>query len=437
MQKKHHIVLYSLLALCAVLAAAYAVEAESGSRRTSETLEEAYRGALLSAMTQMEQARLNIDKVLVSQDAGQSARLLGRVSSDAAAARSSLSALPLAHSAMGGAVKLCGQLSDYAESLLARADDALSEEAVSTLTALGHACDELLDGLKRAYGQMRTGQIRFTGQDAYMADADGISRPLEGAAGDIDYPTLIYDGPFSDVISEGAPRGLGEEQITQEEAVRLAAEFVGADPESAVFTQESGGSIPAYDVRVTRGDVTLDLAVTRQGGRVLWMFPETAGFEPRWGLEESKQAAADFLTAHGYGEMRLTFWQMYGGMATLSYAAVQDGVLLYPDLVKAQVRLDTLEVVGLEARHYLSSHTARQNLTPKITQQSAAQAVSDRLRLTDTRLCLIPLNRREYLCWEFTGEYNGQTYYVYIDAQSGQQRDIQRLVVTGEGPKAE
>lgn len=437
MGKKQHIVLYSLLALCAVLAVAYAVEAERGGRRAANALEESWRGALMSAMARMEQVRLNIDKALVSQDEGQSARLIGRVSSDAAAVQGSLSALPLAQSAMGDAVKLCGQLSDYAESLLAQADSALSAKDADLLTELSHACDALLDVLRRADAQMRAGGLRFDAEGVYMADADQVNRPLESAAESIDYPTLIYDGPFSDVISEDAPRGLGEGEVTREEAVRLAAEFVGVSPENAAFTQESGGSIPAYDVQAVRGDITLHLAVTKQGGQILWMFPETAGFSTGCGLPESERAAADFLAAHGYGEMHLTFWQMYGGMATLSYAAVQDGVVLYPDLIKVQVRLDTLEVVGLEARHYLSSHTHRDSLAPGITRENARNAVSERLAIRGARLCLIPLNRQEYLCWEFTGEYAGQTYYVYIDARTGRQRDIQRLVVTGEGPQAD
>ena len=239
------------------------------------------------------------------------------------------------------------------------------------------------------------------------------------------------------VVSEDAPRGLGGETITREQAVARAAEFVGTEHQNAVFSQESGGSIPAYDVQVTLPDTVLHLAVTRQGGQVLWMFPETAGFTARYGLEECKQAAQRFFSAHGYGEMELTFWQMYGGMATLSYAAVQDGVLLYPDLIKIQLRLDTLAVVGLEARHYLSSHTRRGNLTPAVSRSQAQAAVSERLTVTGARLCVIPLNAREYLCWQFTGAYNGQTYYVYIDAQTGAQRDIQRLVVSSEGPKAE
>ena len=277
MQKKHHIILYSLFALCAILAVAYAVEAERDSRRTADALEESYRGTLLAAMTQMEQVRLNIDKALISQDEGQSAQLIGRISSEAAAVQGGLSALPLAHSAMGDAVKLCNQLSDYAGSLLTRADDSLRPEDADLLTQLSHACDALLAVLRRALRQMEAGQLRFAAEDVYMADADAVNRPLESAAEGIDYPTLIYDGPFSDVISEGAPQGLGDKTVTQEEAVGLAAAFVSAAPEDAVFTQESGGSIPAYDVQVRRGDATLHLAVTRQGGDILWMFPETAG----------------------------------------------------------------------------------------------------------------------------------------------------------------
>ena len=437
MQKKHHIVLYTLLSLCAVLAVAYAVEAEGQSRRATTALQETYRGTLLGAMTQMEQMRANIDKALISADAGQSAALLSRVSSDAAAVQGSLSALPLAHSAMGDAVKLCNQLSDYAQSLLKKEEDALAADDARLLTGLSQACDALLSVLTRAYGQMRAGKLAFGGDNVYLSAPDRVARPLESAADEIDYPTLIYDGPFSDVISQQAPRGLGERVITQAEAVRLAADFVGADAQAAAFTQESGGDIPAYDVRVDLPDATLHLAVTRQGGDILWMFPETAGFAASHGLEECRQAARQFFEAHGYGEMELTFWQMYGGMATLSYAAVQEGVLLYPDLVKVQLRLDTLAVVGLEARHYLSSHTRRQGLAPALSQEEAQRAVSPRLQVTGSRLCLIPLNSREVLCWQFTGVYNGQTYYVYIDAATGEQRDIQRLVVTDSGPKAE
>lgn len=437
MQKKHHAILYVLLTLCAVLAAAYAVEAEGDSRRASQALEDGYQGALLSAMKQIEQVRGDLDKALVSADPGLSAQLLSRVSSAAAAAQSGLSTLPLAQSAMGDAVKLCGQIGDYANMLVKDAGAGLSDGELARMRELSALCDRLLAVLRRGYGAMRSGQMTFAAGDVYMADGDQAARPLEGAASSIEYPTLIYDGPFSDVVSEDAPQGLGEKTVTREEAVALAAAFVGAAPENAAFTQESGGSIPAYGVQVTLPDATLHLAITRQGGQVLWMFPERAGYQTVYGLPECRQAAERFFREHGYGEMELTFWQMYGGMATLSYAAVEEGVLLYPDLVKLQLRLDTLAPVGLEARHYLSSHRPRNDLSPAFSRPEAQARVSPRLEIVGARLCVIPLNRREYLCWEFTGVCDGKTYYVYIDAATGEQRDIQRLVESEYGPGAE
>ena len=437
MTKKHHLLLYSLLGVCLVIAVGFAIAAQRGKRQYARALEDAYRGTLLSSMTQMEQLRLNIDKAMLSQDEGQSAALISRIGSDAAAVQSGLSALPLSHIAMADAVKLCNQLSDYAAALLSQADAALTAEDAQLLEQLSHACAQLQQALQSAYGQMQTGSTAIAQFNRYMQDADAAVRPLEGVSKDIDYPTLIYDGPFSDVVSGGAPRGLGAQAVDSAQALACARDFLGDCGQDVALTQESGGTIPAWGVRAQGAAGVLQLAVTKQGGNVLWMFPESAQYEPSYGLEDCKQAAQAFFSAHGYGDMALTFWQVYAGMATLSYAAVQDGVILYPDLIKVQVRMDTLAIVGLEARRYLSSHTQRSSLTPAVSQEEAQGAVSERLNVRQARLCVIPQNSRELLCWEFTGDYNGDTYYVYIDAQTGRQADIPKLVQSASGPMSE
>lgn len=436
MQKKQGLWLGTILMVCLIVSAGVTVHTYRQAHLYARLISDTYVGALLTSMMQMEEVRLNIDKALISEDEGQNAVLLSRIGSDAAAVHAALSMLPLSHSAMAEAIKMCNQMNDYAASLQEKALHALDEDSVQTLQQLSATCEQLLNHLQTAYGQMQTEEIRFDTAQMYMQDADSATRPIESVGEMIDYPTLIYDGPFSDVVSEGAPRGLGSGNITQEQATGIACEYLGANPALAELTQESGGSIPAWGVKVEKDDCTLQLAITKQGGDVLWMFPENADFTLKYGLEECKTAAQEFLSAHGYGEMQLTFWQIYGGMATLSYAALQDGVVLYPDLIKVQVRMDTLEVVGVEARHYLTSHTQRENLTPAISEAEARAALSERLQNVTSRLCLIPQNGQEYLCWEFTGEYNGNTYYVYVDAMTGKQRDIQRLVQTNEGPKA-
>lgn len=43
------------------------------------------------------------------------------------------------------------------------------------------------------------------------------------------YPTLIYDGAFSDARHLGEPKGLPEGTVTQDEAIAIARAFVGED----------------------------------------------------------------------------------------------------------------------------------------------------------------------------------------------------------------
>ena len=58
-------------------------------------------------------------------------------------------------------------------------------------------------------------------------------------------------------------------------------------------------------------------------------------------------------------------------MTTINYAAVQEGVLLYPDLIKVKIAMDTGEVCSVECTGYIFNHTKRSNIIPKITEQQA------------------------------------------------------------------
>ena len=153
-------------------------------------------------------------------------------------------------------------------------------------------------------------------------------------------------------------------------------------------------------------------------------------------LEECTQAAQAFLQKNGYAPMEASFYQVYDGLAVIDFVALQDGVLLYPDQIKLQLRMDTGEVVGLEANQYLMNHTRRSSLAPGITQEQALENVSSQLAVDTVRLCVIPENGGERLCYEVTGSYEQQTYMVYIDAHTGEEADVLMLVDGAEGTLA-
>ena len=129
--------------------------------------------------------------------------------------------------------------------------------------------------------------------------------------------------------------------------MKRALAFVDKNPNleyTAVVTADTNGRIPAYRVEVSAGEgdagTRTQLDVSRQGGRVIWMIQPRFPAEKAISIDEARQKALRFLKDRDFGEMKSTYYMQQENTVTFSFAAVQDGVTLYPDLVKVTVALD-------------------------------------------------------------------------------------------------
>lgn len=419
------------LAVAASLTAGLAVHFKYRALKLESRLREVYDGAVLSALRQMEDMQLALSKALLTRETGAEAQYLNQVSAGAAQVQRSLSLLPLSHTATQSAVKFANQAADYSAVLLK--SGGVTEEDAEKLSALLSACEEYASAL--AGHREELSRQALTGGSAFYPAQAEIETPLYDSA--VSYPTLIYDGPFSDAQKTGQALALGTKTVTREEAMQLARAFVGSERVLAASPgADMGGDIPCWGVTLNCGDVTIQAAVTRQGGKVLWMAPDTADFQTLKSVEECRESARLFLEARGYPYMEPTYFQAYEGVAVISFAASQGETLLYPDLIKVQLRMDTAQVVGVEARNYLMNHTARGLLSPVLSREEAQEKVGDRLNVKSARLCLIPTDAGEKLCYEFKGDFQGHTYLAYINALDGRQEQLFKVVETQTGLEA-
>lgn len=426
MKKKPFLLPAAAFSLALLIALGFGIHAHREKKAYQARLEQVYEGAVLSALRQMEDMQLSIYKALLSQDGGRQGRYLSQVSTGADQVQRSLSLLPLSHGETARAVKFANQLSDYAAHLIALEN--ITPSQADQLLLLIAACDQSTRALQEREREMVSRAA--AGEDAFYPGDDEST----GYDSQVSYPSLIYDGPFSDGADEEDIPVLGTE-ITREQAHHIARDFVGADRVSAVAPgADMGGSIPCYGVTIHLSDqVTLEAAVTVEGGKILWMAPDTADFAREKSLEECRQSALAFLTSRGYENMRPTYFQAYEGVMVISFAPVQGDALLYPDLIKVQLRMDNGQVVGWEARNFLSHHHPRGPLIPALTMEEAQGMVSDRLKIDACRLCLIPKNQKEILCYEFQGDFQGHTYLVYINGNTGEQEEILKIVENEAG----
>lgn len=368
------------------------------------TVEEIYLSALHQTAEEMDTLSLNMEKALLATDPAHTVTLLHTISRGADSVQQYLSFLPVSHQALLPAQVFAHQLASYTQELLPHLVDQgqLTAEERARLTQHLALCSQLSSQLA-------------------MADSAADLEALQ-----LSLPTADTDA----VQAKGLPAG----EITQDEAIDIARQFVGDQRVTGIQAAPgTSGSLAAYGVTVQTQDVQLNLEITKQGGQVLWMMPETASFPVTQSVQACQEAAVAFLTLQDFAPMEPVHHQVYDGLCVITLVPLQDDVLLYPDLIRVQVRMDTAEVVGLEAHSYWLNHTERSLPQPALTQEEAVAHIAAHAQVQSARLCLIPSGSEEALCYEFTVAYEGETYLIYIDAQSGREVELLKTIPVENG----
>ncbi len=155
--------------------------------------------------------------------------------------------------------QLLTQTGDYAYMLARRAaqGEAISAEEMDTLATLRQQVGLVAQQLHEvvdiaAKGDMTWQEMqRLTRRrldDGPNGFRDGFER-LELQL--VEFPTLVYDGPFSDHIRQREPKGLTGPEIDAEEARRIVLDFLPYDVAADDVHQraEVEGPIPAFSMR--------------------------------------------------------------------------------------------------------------------------------------------------------------------------------------------
>lgn len=384
-----------------------------------------YQKALYESSELTEGMAVNFNKVSV---AGGPARelLLADVIRQAQGVQADLAVLPLSGSAIAPAMKYINQAGDFCQRLLARLGegDSLSSEDAANLTSLSETAAQLSLALNAIIQEYEAGQWPLTDRLIQLEPLSGESAPA------VDYPTLLYDGPFSDGATGGEFKALaGMDEISAQEAEQLLRNYVGADRVTKIALDgESSLPTPCYGFSLEAGGYHLSAAVTKMGGQVLYLLCSDDVAGELLSLSQCFRAAETFLLSRGYSGMELNYYSQHDGILTANYAATQNGVTLYPDLVKIQISMADGAILGVEAGNYLRNHVPRSLDLPALTEAEARARVNPALSVESVRLCVIPTDAAEVYCYEISCSGKGGTYLVYLDAVTGAEVDIMQVV---------
>jgi len=388
-----------------------------------QQVDSGYRRALYETLELTESMRVNLSKLQVTASSTNRRKLLAELALYAESAKSDIAALPQNLPFSDGALKFLNQITDFSVSYL---DQTTADRA--TLETLLNTCRSLSEEIRWQIDRLDSGEIIFDSIDEPSMPEDETN----SGYGEMKYPALLYDGPFSDGGSNRELNLTGDIlDVTQaEEAVR---HYVGIQVEEIRFVQESHLGAACYEFDVYTQEGVLSVAITRQGGQVVYMLCDHEPSQRVYSVGECVDFASRFLSQRGYEDMRVNYWQVNGAMITVNFAASQEGVILYPDLIKVDVSMESGSILGVEAGNYLANHTVRLLPEPLLTVEQAQSCMAGDLTPQNARLCLIPLHEEEVFCYEFSATRGEKNYLVYIDAMTGDEREILQIVETEKG----
>ena len=410
-------------------------------------LQNQYQRILYDLASNVSNVEVSLSKALIANSKEQKGVLFGNIWNDANSAHYKLNALPINHLAISNTSKFLLQVSDYSYAMLKKNSLGINptKEEMGILQKLkdysGYVTVKLREYIDEiGYNGIALNEINKTDNQYVEVSNLSVNDAVTNLSDQIQqYPTLLYDGPFSENVLNIKPKILLEKEITVKKAEKIVEEIIGKDEFSEIKLNNNnkGGKIPTFSFGIKRKgmqyeDVSVD--VTKNGGKILYMLNARSIGEEKLNIKQAINRVLEYLKKNNYKAMVPTYTLKYDGILVVNYVNKEHNILLYPDQIKLKIALDNGDVVGIESKQYLTANYKRKLPKPKLSLEEANKKISAKLNVKNTRITLIPMESlREVLCYEFYGEYEGEHYFVYINASDGTEERILKVINTANG----
>jgi germination protein YpeB len=398
-----------------------------------------YRRVFAELTEYVDDLQISLLKGQVVSTPRQMARLSADLYTQASAAKANLALLPIEEVQMEKTSEFLSQVGEYATCVSEKMlrGEKLSEEEISTMRNLTAYADKLKTGFDEMLLGINEGRISLDSGKNIPAKLLGGGKTAMASNLEIlekefhSYPSLIYDGPFSHHLTLKEAAFLkGKPQISESQARKYAKRFT---EDEEVKVTEINGKLPAYSIK----SKSTTVEYTKRGGIMLLLLRDRVVEEENIKIDEAKQIAKNFLSENGFKNMKESYHDKKEGSVVINYAYEQDGYVVFPDLVKVKIALDTGEVIGFESRGYIMNHIYRDIPKAKISQEEALKNINEGLKTEGVSMAVIPLeNGGEACCYQIKGVVSGKHFLIYVNTQTGVTEDVQILLESPGGTLA-
>lgn len=400
-----------------------------------------YNEAFSNVVNYVNNVENYLSKAMISKSPEYSADTLVQIWRDSSLASSYLAQIPLTDDTLVQTSKFLNQLSDYAYTVSKKniKQEPLTDEDFDNLKMFHEYSLELENTLNTLENDLASGEWNWNDVKPAQGFAQVVSNfdMFENIDSNLNqYEGLIYDGAYSNHIEKADKKGLTGEDINEEEAKQIAKKFLDKEVKEV---KNNGlikeANIPYYDFNVKyEDDSEASISVSKKGGHIIYAEMNRDVKESNISQDSANEKGKAFLERKGFESMKETYYMKEENVVTINYAYEQDGVIIYPDLIKVKVALDNGEILGIETSGYLNSHTEREISEEGISIEEAKENINENLELTSEGRAIIPTEwKTEVLCYEFKGKVDDKEFLVYINVETGKEEEILVILHTPGG----
>jgi len=289
------IAVWILSALLLITLILYAVTMQN-AMNTALDLEDVYQKNFYDLVDNINNTETKLAKTLSSTDEEYQAKMLDQISRNAVMAQENLNNLPYSMNGLDEGIAFINQVGGYTETLSKNLikGQKLSSTQVKELENIYDSVLDMKDSLNQMTKDMWNGYSIIKTSNSLNGDFNGFTIDMKSIKPEgVEYPVLIYDGPFSDSQVKKEVKGLKGNTVDEGTAKSTLLEiFSDYTDEMVKLENESNGNFQTYNFRVqateNEKDIVAFVQMSKVGGHLLTLSAYNANKEENESYENFK-----------------------------------------------------------------------------------------------------------------------------------------------------
>ena len=400
-------------------------------KKTKEGAMSAHKSTMYELTGIMEHVDNDLERVRISASPVQQSRILTDLLVQARLAELDLEKLPFAAEQDLNMTSFINRTAMECERMLAklRNGETLSAKDKETLAKLYETNHALRMELDKFVTEMTDDDMTQYLKDGKGRVADQMQRLEEmtleenrAAFGEAVCGKGKKDMPKNMPVTPPKGEGAGIDAAKAEElCYRYFSDYNIREYQCVGETVSHGYS--AYNVQGYDDKGTLLFAEVSQNDGALLRFDYYEDCnEETFDLYNAERIAEQFLEKLGYDDMEVVRFRNNGTTTDFTFLYEDDDIVYYPDEIRVKVCRTRGVITGMDATKYIQNH--KENRAEPQVKLNLAQAQSklyEGLAVESSRLVVVDTIRGERAAYEFLCSYEQENYFVFLDAESGQE----------------